>query len=153
MKTKLTLIFFLMAGWISAQSNITVLTNNASRPAWDSAINGMETLGYDGSTNNYVRLDMTKSGGVLVLTNNATLWCDNLPSSVSLKFEYTLIVASLNTNVYTISFYTNQGVMLGTNWGQPLIMQTGWTVAGTDYDLMAVGTNVVCKGYPTYYHR
>ena len=153
MKTKLVLILFLFTTGLFAQTNITVLTNNASRPAWDSAVNGMEPLAYDGSTNNYVRLDMTRSGGILVLTNNATLWCDNLSSSVSVKFNYELIVASLSTNVYTVSFYTNQGVMLGTNWGQPLISQAGWSVAGTSYELIAVGTNIVCKGYPTYYHR
>jgi len=95
MKTKLVLILFLFTTGLFAQTNITVLTNNASRPAWDSAVNGMEPLAYDGSTNNYVRLDMTRSGGILVLTNNATLWCDNLSSSVSVKFNYELIVASL----------------------------------------------------------
>ena len=136
-----------------AQTNINIITNNGDRPAWDSSVNGMESLAYDKTTNNYVRIDMTRSGGILVLTNNAILWCDNLSSSVSVKFNYELIVASLSTNVYTVSFYTNQGVMLGTNWGQPLTMQTGWSVAGTSYELIAVGTNIVCKGYPTYYHR
>lgn len=155
MKTLLLNVLILLLTFSCfGQTNVSLVTYPPLGSAINPAARGsVQACAYDGSSSNYVMLDFAGQSGFLLLTNNAVLWPNNLPSSTYAYLDYNLYVVSTATNVYTISFF-GSSVIQATNFYQPQQSQAGWQFGATMYKFHSVGTNVMVEGgSPIYYHR
>lgn len=107
-----------------------------------------QQLIYDGSSSNFVRLDMTMTGGYLLLTNNACIWADNLPNSTLARQEYLLSIVAVKTNQFTLTTHWNSNpIHICTNFFNPITntaaraLTNGWTA--TVYEIQCIGPSSI----------